>query len=72
MVQLKGFKFVTTLLLVFKKIESDDKTKYDTFCSDSKTETVINEIDINDVFESIYAIISNMQKSLAKTFMLDS
>ena len=57
---------------MFKKIESDDKTKYDTFCSDSKTETVINEIDINDVFESIYAIISNMQKSLAKTFMLDS
>ena len=57
---------------MFKKIESDDKTKYDTFCSDSKTETVINEIDINDVFESIYAIISNMQKSVAKTFMLDS
>ena len=28
--QLKGFKFVTTLLLAFKKIESDDKTKYDT------------------------------------------
>ena len=23
--QLKGFKFVTTLVLVFKKIESDDK-----------------------------------------------
>ena len=27
--QLKGFKFVTTLVLVFKKIESEDKTKYD-------------------------------------------
>ena len=25
--QLKGFKFVTTLVLVFKEIESDDKTK---------------------------------------------
>ena len=27
--QLNGFKFVTTLVLVFKKIESEDKTKYD-------------------------------------------
>ena len=29
--QLKGFKFVTTLVLMFKKIESDDKTKSDIF-----------------------------------------
>ena len=29
--QLKGFKFLATLVLVLKKIESDDKTKYDTF-----------------------------------------
>ena len=29
--QLKGFKFITTLVLVFKKMESEDKTKYDTF-----------------------------------------
>ena len=29
--QLKSFKFETTLFLVFKKIESDDKTEYDTF-----------------------------------------
>ena len=29
--QLKGFKFMTTLLLEFKKIESDDETKYSTF-----------------------------------------
>ena len=36
--QLKGFKIVATLVLVFKKIESDDKTKYDTFDSHSKTE----------------------------------
>ena len=58
--QLKGFKFVTTLLLVFKKIESEDKTKYDTFYSHSKTETIINESDTDDVFKSIYTtIISN-------------
>ena len=31
MTQLKGFKFVTTLVLVFKKIEGKDKTKYENF-----------------------------------------
>ena len=31
--QLKEFKFVKTLALVFKKIESKDKTKYDNFYS---------------------------------------
>ena len=29
--QLKGFKFVTTLVLMFKKIESENKTRHDTF-----------------------------------------
>ena len=29
--QLKGFRLVTTLASVFKKIKSEDKTKYDTF-----------------------------------------
>ena len=29
--QLRGFKFVATLVLVFKKIDSEDKTKYDSF-----------------------------------------
>ena len=65
--QLKGFKFVTTLVLVFKKIESDDKTKYDTFHSHSKAEIIFNERDIDDVFKSIYnTIISNMQKFSGK------
>ena len=63
--QLKGFKFVATL--VFKKIESEDKTKYDNFYSSSKVEKVINESDIDDVFQSICtAIITNRQKSLGK------
>ena len=35
--QLKGFKFVATLVLAFKKIESKDKTKYDNFYSSSKS-----------------------------------
>ena len=39
---------------MFKKIESDDKTKYGTFCSNSKADTIINESDTDDVFESIY------------------
>ena len=59
--------FGTTLVLLFKKIESDDKTKYDTFFSHSKVETIINESGIDDVFESIYTtIISNILKSLRK------
>ena len=67
MSELRGFKFVTTLVLVFKKIESKDKTKFDNFYSSSKAEIIINESDIDDVFESIYStIISNIQKSLGK------
>ena len=64
---LKGFKFVTTLVLVFKKIENEDKTKYDNFCFSLKSETVINDSDIDDVFPSIYTIvITKIQKSLGK------
>ena len=46
--ELREFKFVTTLGLVLKKLESEDKTRYDTFYSHQKAETVINESDIND------------------------
>ena len=67
MTQLEGFKFVTTLVLVFKKIESEDKTKYDTFYSNSKAEIIISESDIDDVFQSMdTTTISNIQKSLEK------
>ena len=67
MTELKGFRFVTTLFFAFKRIESDDKRKYDTFYLSSKIETIINESDIDDVFESIHTtIISNMQKTLRK------
>ena len=37
----EDMKFVATLVLVFKKIEVEDKTKYDTFYSYSKA-AVIN------------------------------
>ena len=65
--QVKGFKFVTILVLVFKRIKSKDKTKYDHFYSRSKAEIIIDKRDIDDAFQSIYAtIITNKQKSLGK------
>ena len=67
MSELRGFKPVTTLFLVFKKIESDDKTKFDNFYASSKAEIIFNESDIDDVFESINStVMSNIQKSLGK------
>ena len=39
--QLKGFKFVTTIVLMFKKIETEDKTKYENLYSSSKAEIKI-------------------------------
>ena len=62
--ELRGFKFVTTLALVFKKIESEEKAKFDNFYSNSKAEIIINESDIDDVFESIYSTIISNIKSL--------
>ena len=65
--QLKGFRFVATLVLVFKKIESEDKAKENNFYSSSKAEVIINESDIDNVFQSIYStIIINIQKPLGK------
>ena len=34
---------------VFKKIEKENRTKYDTFYTRSKAETIISENDIDDV-----------------------
>ena len=51
---------MTISVLVLKK---EDKTKYDTSYLHSNTETIINESDINDTFESIYTTVtSNIQK----------
>ena len=58
---------MTTLVLLFKKIESEDKAKYENFYSSSKAVIIINESDIDGVFHSIYTtIITNLQKSLGK------
>ena len=58
---------MTTLALVFTKIRNDGKKKYDFFYSHSKTETIINESDIGDIFESTNTtVILVMQKILRK------
>ena len=58
---------IRTYSSVFKRVESDDKIKYDTFYLHSKAETIFNQSDIDDVFKSIYTtIISNIQKSFGK------
>ena len=41
--ELRGFRFVTTLVLEFKKIEKENETKYSSFYSNSKAKSVINE-----------------------------
>ena len=64
---LKGFKFVAKIVLVFKKIGTEDKTKYGIFHSSSNAKIITNESDIDDVFQSIYTkIITNRQKPLGK------
>ena len=56
---------MATLVLVFKKIESEDKTRYDTFYSNSKADYPW-EWHFH-VLESIYTIIIlNIQKFLGK------
>ena len=66
--ELRGFKFLTTLVLELKKIESDDETKYSIFYPSSKAEMFNNESDIDDAPESTYiTITSNIQKSWGKS-----
>ena len=58
---------MTTLVLVFKKIESKDKTKYNNFHLSSKAKAIINESNIENMFNyKIIAIIANIRKSLGK------
>ena len=58
---------MTKLVIEFKEIENNDAKKYATFYSNSKAKIIINENDIDDVFDSICTtIISNIQKYLGK------
>ena len=63
---------MTTLVLEFKKIRSKYKTKHNNFYSSSKAEMVINEIEIENVFKSVYTtIIANRKKIFRKRFRSD-
>ena len=65
---LKGLNSRKTLALEFKNIESDNKTKCNTFRFSSTAETIINESYVDDVFESIFSkIMSNIQQLLGKS-----
>ena len=62
---------MTTLVLVFEKIESENKTKYSIFYSSSKVEQIINKSDNDDEFQSIYSRIKkNIEKSSGKGLSL--
>ena len=67
---MRGFKFVTTLVLEFRKTERDDRTKFSTFPSSSKTEMIIIQSGIDDVFESIYSTIIKITRIFGKRFSL--
>ena len=63
----RGFKFVAKLLSEFQTIEHVDETKFTTFYSNWKVETIITKSNIDDILEPIYtAIISNIQKYAGK------
>ena len=58
---------MTKLVLVSKKIESEDKRKCDNSYASSKAEIIINESHIDDVFQPIHTIIiTGIQISLGK------
>ena len=48
---------MTTLVLNLEKMESGDETKYNMFYSNWNGETIMNESDINNVFESFNVTI---------------
>ena len=48
--ELKGFQFVETLVLEFKKIENEDKTKFSIFYLNSNADANIDESDTDAVF----------------------
>ena len=66
--ELRRFKYVTALVLEFKKMQSEEKTMHNTFYSNSKAKAIINGSDIGYLFKSIYiTITSNIQKSIGKS-----
>ena len=64
MTQIKGFKLVTTLVLMFKMLESEDKTKCEIFYSNSRAEIIIKESDIDGAFKAIFTTIISIYNNL--------
>ena len=72
--ELRGFKFVTALVSALRKIESEDKTKYDNFHSGSKGE-INNYQSIDDVFESmlqLYQTYKNLYEMFQAGLLIES
>ena len=63
---------MTTLVLVFKKMESKDKTNHDNFYSSSKAEIIINENEISQVFRiNLYYNYNKHTKTFKERFWLN-
>ena len=60
--ELRVFKLVTTLVSEFKNMEINEEARFTTFYSFSKAETIVNESDTDDVFESIYITVITCKK----------
>ena len=71
MTELRGLKFVTTLVLELEKIENSDKGIYSTFYSNSKTETIINESTLMMHLNKYIVLLYQTYESLRKRFRLD-
>ena len=62
--KLRRFKFFITLVLKLNKKINEDETKYGTFYSNSKAETIVHNSDINNMLESIQNTIVRKHKSI--------
>ena len=65
LIELKGSKFVTTLVLEFKKIQSDDKTLYSKFYSNSKQKQLLMKVTLmmysNESIVLLYQTYKNLR-----------
>ena len=57
---------MTSLVIEFKKMKSNDATRYSTFYSNLQIETVIYESNIDDVFKSTVRLYQTFKNPLKK------
>ena len=62
--ELRGFKFVTNSVLIFKKTINEDATSNNTFYLNSEAETIIQDLDIDNLFVSNYSTIITKIKNI--------